>query len=84
MGYWSPSDFPSIQNYDPDDGPDHFYLTSFAGLDEIIRIAQLKWGADLDLETIQIEACHIHTRCLTYDLHDPGDYDDFLLITRSK
>lgn len=81
MGYWSPSNNSAIKNFSPDDGENHFYIRDSATLADIMQRATDKWG-DIGFDRIDICPEHIHTRCLTYDLHDPSDYDNFLLISK--
>lgn len=75
-----PIDYPHMWNYSPDDGELHFYMYGSATIEEIMERAEEKFGSSIGL-TITPE--RIHTRCLTYDLYDPGDYDDFLLISKT-
>lgn len=37
---------------------------------------------ELDAFTIELE--YIHTRCITYDLYDAGDWDTYLIIRRPQ
>lgn len=74
----------SITNYEPDDDDNTMYLLSSANysLAQIIELTKEKWGSDTNFEDIVIEAEKIHTRCLTYDLYDAGDYDDYIVIRK--
>ena len=75
--------------FEPDDDENTIYLknSNWITLADIIYIVQSKWPelSDLDsLESINISAENIHTDCLGYDLHDSGDYTNFIVITRDK
>jgi hypothetical protein len=75
-----------ITDYWPDDGPDHFWLTSSrqSSIAAIIEMAKERWGQDIDLNDISIESEEIHTSCITYDLYNPSDWTDFIKISRMK
>lgn len=72
-----------ITDYWPDDCAKCFYITSDSNpsLAEILDRAKEKWGDDIDLGRIRIGAEKIHTSCLTYDLYDPSDYTEFVVVT---
>lgn len=38
---------------------------------------------ETDLSKLKITPEHIHMRCLTYDMHDESDYDDYFVVTRN-
>lgn len=80
MGYTTRNNG-QIKDFWPDDTADTLYLEGSATLQDILQRAREKWGAELLLDHLTIAPEHIHTRCLTYDLHDPSDYDNFLCIT---
>lgn len=84
MGYWSPAGRPQIKNYTPDDGENHFYVYDGARLADILDHARVKWGEDFNFERLYISGSTIHTRCLSYDLYDSSDYDDYIMIERLK
>ena len=70
-----------IKDFWPDDDENTMYrLSGNDSLQEIIELAQEKWPGS-SLEDIIISAEKIHTSCLTYDLYDPSDYTDFVIIT---
>ena len=82
MGYSNNGD-----TFKPDDDENTIYLnsSSWTTLADIIYIVQSKWPelSDLDsLESINISAENIHTDCLGFDLHDSGDYTNFIVITK--
>ena len=65
----------------PDDTNESFYLTydEKIGLTDLIAEAQMKWPG-IRTEDLEIAPRHIHTRCLGYDLYDPGDYTYFVRV----
>lgn len=73
----------SIQNFWPDDTDDEFYLESSYqhSIEDILELAKNKWG-DISISDIMITCQNIHTNCITYDLHDPSDYTEFLIISK--
>lgn len=78
-----------IQCFRPDDGPDHFYVATGwtdgpVALSDILSTVLGKWGNDVDLSRVDIQAEHIHTNCIGYDRYDPGDYTDYLKISLLK
>jgi hypothetical protein len=81
MGYSTRSG--SIRTYWPDDTDTEMYLDA----EQIWTQAEIqarideKWpGASA--ENIVIDSRKIQTDCLGYDLYDPGDYTDFIIIRR--
>ena len=71
----------------PDDDENTIYLedSRWITLFDIIYIVRSKWPelSDLDsLDSINIRVENIHTDCLGYDLHDPSDYTNFIVITK--
>ncbi len=77
-----------IRDFQPDNTDTELYIDVSTMGEGPIAISALlnkireKWP-DANLDDLTITAQHIHTRCLTYDLHDGRDYDDFLLIERT-
>jgi len=76
----------SIRDFWPDDTESTIYVDASQAptLNDLLAQAQEKWGEDIELSDVRITAEHIHTRCLGYDLHDPSDYDDFVVLTYTK
>lgn len=74
----------TIKTYWPDDTEDTVYLTSDSqhSLAAIIELCKEKWP-DADFNDLLFESEKIHTDCLGYDLYDPGDYTDFIIIRRA-
>jgi len=70
------------KEFRPDDTATEFYLHTSATVEDILLAIKLKWS-EISLGDVEISAEHIHTRCLTYDLYDSGDYTDFLKISRT-
>jgi len=65
----------------PQDTDTEIYIAGECDMEDILSRISKKWpGAKLS--EISIEADYIHTKCLGYDLYDPGDYTKFLLIKR--
>lgn len=68
--------------YWPEDTDTKFYIYKSTSLSDLLEKIQEKWpGAEM--KDITIEAEYIQTDCLGYDLYDPGDYGNFLLITKN-
>ncbi len=74
----------SITNFWPDDTDVLIHIASSGGisLSDLMRRVGDKWGEPVSLDDITITAEKIHTSCLTYDLHDPSDHTDFLVIEK--
>lgn len=74
-----------IKAYWPDDGPEIMHLTSDSqhSLAAIIETCKNKWP-DTDFNDLLFESKKIQTDCLGYDLYDPSDYTDFIIITRAS
>jgi hypothetical protein len=76
-----------IRTFWPDDTDTTMYIqtsdTASPTLFELMDKIQDKWPGT-SLENITITAEKIHTDCLGYDLYDPMDYTDFILITKTK
>lgn len=73
-----------IQDFTPDDTEDTFYIdTNFfaPALDDILGRAYEKWGSDINISYLKIEAKYIHTECLGYDRYDPSDYTNYLVVS---
>lgn len=71
-----------IKDFWPDDTHNSFYMVEAASLSLIMELAKDKFGPDITVDDLIITPEHIHTNCLTYDLHDPGDYTNFLCISK--
>lgn len=70
----------TIVNYTPEDTENTFYVLGETDLDCIMYLIKEKWG-DVDFGYITVEPEHIHTCCLTYDLYDSSDWNDYLVVT---
>ncbi len=85
MGY-STRPNSEIRTFQPDDTDDEFYIATdweSVGLSEILEKIKEKWP-DLALSDVYIEAKHIHTDCLGFDSYDPGDWTNFICVSRKK
>lgn len=85
MGYGTrPNTFGGkIQTFWPDDTNTEFYIQAGAQLNEILAEVSNKWPT-ADITKIRISADYIHTDCLSYDLHDSGDYTNFICVSRDS
>ena len=85
MGYGTRANG-TIKTFTPDNDENTIYLSASIldyTLQEIIELIQEKWP-DCSFDDITIEAEHIHTDCLGYDLYDSGDYTDYIIIRRNN
>ena len=85
MGYYKRSNS-NITDFKPDDTETTLFLEcnydQYSILD-IVNRAKEKWGDSIQLDEIEISSEYIHTRCIGYDCYDPGDYENYLVITYS-
>lgn len=76
-----------IQTFWPDDTDTKMYinggLMSSTNLQELLEKAQEKWPG-ISLDQIEISAEHIQTDCLGYDLYDPNDYTQFIVLRKTS
>lgn len=73
-----------IRDYWPDNTDTKIYIhcdTAAPTLAEILQEIEEKWPGS-SAENIRISAEKIHTHCLGYDLYDPMDYTNFLVIEK--
>ncbi len=70
----------SIKNYWPDNTETTLYLHGEYTFNDILERAKEHFGEKFDLKKINIRSEHIHVFCLTYDLYDPSDYVNFIVI----
>jgi len=83
MGYGTRNNG-QIQTFWPDDTDTEMYIDASIGmsLEEIKAKIDEKWpGASAS--NLVFTSRSIHTDCLGYDLYDPTDYTDFIIITRN-
>lgn len=75
----------TIQTFWPDDTDMEFYLESDNGytLEQIKELIEEKWPGS-SLADITITCEEINTDCLGYDLYDPIDYTDFIVIRKTN
>lgn len=70
-----------INTYWPDNDEDTIYLRGPIELQDILETIQSKWPG-CPMNEIEIEAEHINTDCIGFDVYDPSDYTDFIVIRR--
>ena len=80
MGYSTRDGF--IKTYWPDNTDKFLYLYGEYSISELMDSIHKHFGNDISYDDIIIEPLNIHTDCLTYDLYDPDDYTNFIVITR--
>jgi hypothetical protein len=70
-----------ITDFQPDDTDTVMYINSECGLTlaELQEKINEKWTG-CRFKNIRISSEKIHTRCLYYDGHDAGDWDNFIVI----
>jgi hypothetical protein len=70
-----------IWDFTPDDTDTEMYIMSdlYYSITELLEMARAKWS-DASLDNIKIASQRIHTHCIYYDLHDPTDYTDYLIL----
>ena len=71
----------TIINYTPQNDKDTLYIPHNTDLEELIQKVKEHFGEDVEFSKVCVTPENIHTHCLTYDLHDPSDYTDYLVIT---
>ena len=70
-----------IRDYWPDNDDNTCYIPeSEMKLTDILERAKDYFGDRYDEQLINISFENIHVRCLDYDLHDPFDWQDFIII----
>lgn len=72
-----------ITDFWPDDTENKWYISASVSptLGDLIDMIKEEWP-ETDLYNVTITSERIHTRSLTYDLYDPSDYTDFIVIER--
>lgn len=66
----------------PQNDENTLYIESdFYDLEEIINQAKEKWP-NVNISNLEVSAEHIHTSCLNYDLYDPSDWTNFIVIRK--
>jgi hypothetical protein len=86
MGYTTrPGPFGhTSKHFRPDDTSYCFYIEVSADLDDIFGKAKERFGEDVKLSELRIEAEYIHTDFIDYDLFDSSDWTNYLCITLNK
>lgn len=69
------------EHFYPDNTEKEFYLEEDATLSDIIEKVKEHFGDEVSLHDVTITPEHIHTDYLTYDVHDPSDYTDFIKVS---
>lgn len=85
MGYYTASN--KTKTFRPDNTKDKIYIEGSMRytFSELFDIASEHFEKDYNLlDNIAISAEHIQTRCIGYDIYDPDDYDDFIVMERLK
>lgn len=77
-----------IFNFWPDNDDNTLYIPvgfgcSSLDLQELMETIESHFG-DSDLSSYVISSEYIHTSCIYYDLHDPSDYTNFVIIERKR
>lgn len=70
-------------DFTPDNDEDTFYIlaNSEIYLEDMIDQIKEYFGTE-DLGTLLISSEYIHARCITYDLYDSDDYDNYIVVRR--
>ena len=75
----------NIVYYDPDDNEHELYIKSGSyTIHDVIQKIQEHFQVTQEqaITDFIIEAVYVHTDCIGYDAYDPGDYTNYLYITR--
>lgn len=72
------------RDYTPQNDENTLYIPSGYNLNlsELLEMATDHFPG-VELSDLTIESEKIHTRCITYDLYDSGDWDDYIIIRRT-
>lgn len=71
----------AITDFTPDNTDTTLYLQGDHTMEEIVDMAEQHFGARFSFFDAIITSETIHTSCLTYDLHDPSDWTNYIVIT---
>ena len=68
--------------FTPENTPGKLYIDTCNDItfSDLIEMAKNYFGAGVNLDQLKITSEYIHTRCITYDLYDPNDYDNYIVI----
>lgn len=71
-----------MQDFTPENTPTKLYIDTYIepNFDELMEMAKCHFGAEIDFSTLTITSEYIHTRCINYDLYEPNDYDNYIVI----
>lgn len=65
----------------PENTDNTLYIRSGGvSLMNIIDEAESHFGGSVDFGRLIVTSLRFHARCLTYDLYDPSDYDDYIVV----
>ena len=77
-----------IRKFWPDNTEEKFYICTYyepVRFEDILDQAREHFqNPEISLMDLSIESDYIQTDCLGYDQYDPGDYNNFLVITLNK
>lgn len=80
MGY-STRPGTSIRDFWPDNTSTTLYIASTEiSLTDLLKGIRNHFGEDVDFDRLTISSENIHTSCITYDLYDPLDWTDFIVV----
>lgn len=82
MGY-STRNNGQIKDFQPDNDENTLYVAGSMTFEELSEAIIAHFG-DVTPDQITIESEYIHTSCITYDLYDPGDYTNFIIIRKTQ
>ncbi len=69
------------KSYWPENTEDTLYFPYETNLQSLLDSIKKVWP-EVSLDDVTIEAQHIHTDHIGYDLYDSTDYNDFVVVTR--
>ncbi|AGS81126.1 hypothetical protein [Caulobacter phage Cr30] len=73
----------TIVNHYPENTKQTLYLESGYGttVEDLLERIREHFG-DVNFADLKITSEKIHTRCITYDLYDGADWDDYIIISK--
>lgn len=79
MGYYTEG---KIRNFYPDDTDTKMYIRSDENMsiEELFAVANDHFKEKFDSMDVKISCEHIQTTHLGYDVYDPSDYTDFIVL----
>lgn len=69
----------------PENDENTLYLLSNRKMNfsDVLSNIEDHFGRCVDFSELEIESAKLHTRCVTYDLYDPTDWDEYIIISRA-